>query len=103
VAQELDGIAAAASAAAIDDDLSVLRKLGEFLRKRAQRDLDGAGQVADRPFVGLAHVEERQPLAAIAFRFEFLDGDGRSEHGGNDNTDAEFQCISWQGTGLFAA
>src|SRR5215471_1769604 len=75
LAEELDGVAAAAARAAVDDDVGLLGELAEAVRQGAERDLDRSRQVADRPLVGLADVYERDLVAPIALCFQFLDGD----------------------------
>src|SRR5262249_52782130 len=86
--QELNGVAAPAAGAAIDHDLAVFGQLLELLGKRGERDLHGSRQVADRPLVWLANVEQREGLAAVAFLLQHLDRDGRglAEHRANDTT-----------------
>ena len=64
--QEGDGVAAAASGAAVDDDLVVFGELLEILRERAERNLDGIAEVRDRPLSRLADVHQNELLAAIA-------------------------------------
>src|SRR5207253_5389903 len=74
--QKLDRLRAAAAGAAVNDEIRLLPKLGIPLLQLAERNLDGLGQIRDRPFVRLADVQEGRPIAAVELLLQLFDGNG---------------------------
>src|SRR6266849_8163206 len=80
LAQELDGLGRALSAAAVRDDFARAVELVRASRQLSQRD-QMAAEVADLILVRLADVEDEDLLAAVQTRLQLAGGDFRHLRG----------------------